>query len=1076
MASPEPKLREFFSKAVQFQTAQEQAAYLEQACQGDAELRAQLEGLLQAHREAGSFLQEPSGARAATVDAPPVLEQPGAVIGPYKLLQQIGEGGMGAVFMAEQTQPVRRKVALKVIKAGMDSGQVIARFEAERQALALMDHPSIAKVLDAGTTVAGRPYVVMELVKGIPITTYCDENQLPPKARLELFTRVCQAVQHAHQKGVIHRDLKPTNVLVTLYDDKPVPKVIDFGVAKAIGGRLTERTMFTGFGQIVGTLEYMSPEQAQLNALDIDTRGDLYSLGVLLYELLTGATPFDKKRLREAAFDEMLRIIREEEPPKPSTRLSTAEARTSIAVNRGMEANKLSGLLRGELDWIVMKALEKDRNRRYETAKDFATDVERYLADQPVLACPASIGYRLRKFVRRNKGPVLAVALVALALLGGLIGTTWGMIQAEQARGTALSAQFAEAERAQGERRAKEEAQKRLSQIEKGTEILGSVFRDLDPIAAEKAGVTSRDLLCQRLSEAAQQLEGETVGDPLIMARLQHLLGVSLREMDHLDQAEGVLVKACRTRERMLGADHVETAATRHDLAKLYRDQRKLPVAEALFNEVLAIRTARLGADHLDTLATKHHLAVLYRYQKKYALAETLCKEVLASRTARLGADDLDTVATKSSLGALYHVQGKFALAELLYKEVLATRTARLGADHLDTIRSRDSLALLYWSMKKLDQSIPLLEENLELRKAELPPDDPEMLGRQVTLGANYCDAGRFADAIPLLEEAHQKGRKDPERAWVGNALLTAYMRAGKTTEATALATEQVRAARQQFPADSPELAAALAEIGKALLDAKAYGAAEPLYKEVLAIRTAKLGADHADTIRSRDSLALLYWSMKKLDQSIPLLEENLERRKAELDPDDPEMLGRRVTLGANYCDAGRFADGIALIEEVRRKGRADPHPAWVRSVLLTAYVQAGRTTEATALVTERVRDARGEFPADSPELAAALADAGKVLLDAKAYADAERLLLDGYQGLKQTEAKTPPQLKEGRLRDVLERLVQLYDAWGKPDEAAKWRKELEAHQSPAEKSASPYVGAQAFACDWETGPQARGA
>ena len=324
---------------------------------------------------------------------------------------------MGTVWMAQQTEPVKRLVAVKLIKAGMDSKQVIARFEAERQALALMDHPNIARVLDAGTTDAGRPYFVMDLVKGVPITRYCDEHHLTPRQRLELFIPVCQAVQHAHQKGIIHRDLKPSNVLVALYDGKPVPKVIDFGVAKAAGQQLTDKTLVTGFGAIVGTLEYMSPEQAEINQLDIDTRSDIYSLGVLLYELLAGSPPFSRKELEKAGMLEMLRVIREQEPSKPSTKLSTADGLPTLAANRGTEPAKLTKLVRGELDWIVMKALEKDRNRRYETANGFAMDVQRYLADEPVQACPPSAGYRLRKFARRNRRALVTASVVGLAVV-----------------------------------------------------------------------------------------------------------------------------------------------------------------------------------------------------------------------------------------------------------------------------------------------------------------------------------------------------------------------------------------------------------------------------------------------------------------------------------------------------------------------------------------------------------------------------------------------------------------------------------------------------------------------------------
>jgi WD40 repeat protein/serine/threonine protein kinase len=415
MGKSSPSVKAVFDRALEIESASDRKAYLDETCADAPELRQRVEALLDAYEDAGSFLERPAPEPVATADGP-ASEGPGAVIGPYKLIQTIGEGGMGSVFMAEQTHPVQRLVAVKAIRPGMDSRQVLARFEAERQALALMDHPNIAKVLDAGTTATGRPYFVMELVKGVPITRYCDECRLTPRERLELFVPVCQAVQHAHQKGIIHRDIKPSNVLIAPYDGRPVPKVIDFGVAKATGPRLTERTLYTEFGAVVGTLEYMSPEQAQLNQLDVDTRSDVYSLGVLLYELLTGMTPLDPERLKKAELLEVLRIIREEEPPRPSTRLRTTEVLPSIATNRGTEPNRLSGLVRGELDWIVMKCLAKDRNRRYETANSLAMDLRRYLNDEPVLACPPSASYRLRKLLRRHKLPV-AVALLLLLML-----------------------------------------------------------------------------------------------------------------------------------------------------------------------------------------------------------------------------------------------------------------------------------------------------------------------------------------------------------------------------------------------------------------------------------------------------------------------------------------------------------------------------------------------------------------------------------------------------------------------------------------------------------------------------------
>ncbi len=495
------------------QPAADRAAFLEKLC-ADEEVRQRVTVLLRAADQPGDFLGQPPVPLGATVAAAPPVDGPGGRIGPYKLLQQIGEGGMGTVYMAEQTEPVRRRVALKVIKQGMDTRQVIARFEAERQALALMDHPNIAKVLDAGTTDSGRPYFVMELVKGVAITKYCDDHRLTPRQRLELFVPVCQAVQHAHQKGIIHRDLKPSNVLIASYDGKPVPKVIDFGVAKATGQKLTDKTLFTDFGAVVGTLEYMSPEQAELDQLDIDTRSDVYALGVLLYELLTGTTPLESKRLRQAVMLECLRLIREEEPPRPSTRLSTAETAASVAASRGLEPRKLSALVRGDLDWIVMKCLEKDRNRRYETANGLAMDVQRYLADEPVLATPSPL-YRLRKFVRRHTAGLLTTTAALAVVIAAGSGVGW-TIWDRAAQETARNGHMADTEKAVSVALAKaqqsEERAKRLpcSTSAEAKATLAEWREAEAALAAAEAALTSgaaADDLPERVATARRRIE-----------------------------------------------------------------------------------------------------------------------------------------------------------------------------------------------------------------------------------------------------------------------------------------------------------------------------------------------------------------------------------------------------------------------------------------------------------------------------------------------------------------------------------------------------------------------------------------
>jgi serine/threonine protein kinase/Tfp pilus assembly protein PilF len=530
-----------FNSARQIREPQARRQFLQDACGGDGSLLARVEALLRFHDEKPNFLEATPLPRVSA-DTWGGVEQPGTQIGPYKLIQQIGEGGFGVVFLAQQERPLRRTVAVKILKPGMDTRQIVARFQAERQTLALMEHPNIARVLDGGETSTGRPYFVMEFVKGMPITHYCDEQHLTPRQRLELFIPVCQALQHAHQKGIIHRDLKPSNVLVALYDGQPVPKVIDFGVAKAAGQSLTDKTLVTGFGAIVGTLEYMSPEQAEINQLDIDTRSDIYALGVLLYELLAGSPPFSRKALTQAGVLEMLRMIREQEPSTPSNKLSTADGLPMLAANRGTEPAKLTKLVGGELDWIVMKALEKDRNRRYETANAFALDVQRYLADEPVQACPPSARYRLRKFARRNKGGLAVAALVLFFLV--LLGSGGGWVLRDR------SAREAEAARQQEARQAKV-----AGEVE-------SIHGEVDRL--ETAQKWPEALEAARRAEAAMT-GGEA--DAATAARVHQ----RRRELEFVNWLERIrMAKATMEKATLDGVAH--NAAIDRDYARAFRD------------------------------------------------------------------------------------------------------------------------------------------------------------------------------------------------------------------------------------------------------------------------------------------------------------------------------------------------------------------------------------------------------------------------------------------------------------------------------------------------------------------------
>ncbi|MET0555296.1 MAG: tetratricopeptide repeat protein [Vicinamibacteria bacterium] len=654
--------------------------------------------------------------------------EPAAVrIGPYKLVEKLGEGGMGTVWVAEQTRPVRRRVALKVIKAGMLSQEVLQRFEAERQALALMRHRNIATVLDAGTSETGLPYFVMELVEGVPLTQYCDDRRSSIADRLRLFVPVCHAIQHAHQKGVLHRDIKPANLLVAIEEGEPVPKVIDFGVAKALHERLIDRPMHTELGQVVGTLEYMSPEQADIT-WDIDTRSDVYALGVLLYELLAGSPPLEPDLLRNAAsFSETLRLIREVEPEKPSLRLAkSVDTLAGLSAKRSSDPGRLTREVRGELDWIVMRALEKDRARRYETANALARDVEHYLRHEPVEAGPPSRRYRLGKLVRRHRVEVVTAAAGVALLVAAVAVSTWQAVRATRAEkeAAAVSAFLQD-------------------------DLLGQA--DLANQPAEGAGrdgdVTVRTLL----DRAARTVEGKFRGQPLTEAAIRLTIGKAYWALGRYAEAQAQLERSVALRAAALGADDPVTLTSRSSLAYLYGAQGRYDLAEPLGEAVVKAQTARLGAGHRDTLTSTNNLAQMYRAQKKYAQAEPLYLAVVRADTETLGADHAETLRAKTNLAALYRNQARYDLAEPLYAEVVRVDTATLGADHPDTLVARNGLAVVYTGQGRYGESEALLQEVAATRTATLGLDHPDTLTTRSYLALNYQARQRCDLAGPLF-------------------------------------------------------------------------------------------------------------------------------------------------------------------------------------------------------------------------------------------------------------------------------------------------------------------------------------
>jgi tetratricopeptide (TPR) repeat protein/tRNA A-37 threonylcarbamoyl transferase component Bud32 len=940
MGSPTPDVKAVFDRAAEIDAAADREAYLAAACAGAPAVRREVDDLLGALGRAGSFLDQPAIAPPGATGAPdpnPATGVGAVIAGRYKLLQVVGEGAMGTVFMADQAQPVKRRVAVKVIRTGMDSAGVLARFEAERQALALMDHPNIARVLDAGTTAGGQPFFVMELVKGVPLTQFSDQHKLPVADRLNLFVQVCSAVQHAHQKGVIHRDLKPTNILVESHDGRPVPKVIDFGLAKATTDvPLTDRTLFTAFGTVAGTPLYMAPEQATFNAIDVDTRADIYALGVILYELLTGTTPIKRDTFQAAAFDEMLRVIREDEPPTPSTRLSTSEGRPAIAANRGLRPEQLCGLVKGELDWIVMKCLEKERGRRYDTSAGLAADIGRYLADEPVLAVPPSAGYRLRKVVRKNRGLLTGAALVAVALVAGTAVSTWQAVRATRARADAD--------------RQRERAQ---ANIERG---LGAVDRMLTRVEGKRQSVVPQvEAERQRVLEEALQIYLEFLkeegDDPAVRQ-------VTARAYDRTARIYQLLGQAERAEEAYGRALAIQTG-----LADQFPDRPDYRLDQAASHQGLgalwagAGRTAPAEAAYRDALALLGPLAAAHPEHSEYPSA--------------LGA-------AHDGLGRLHQTTGRLDEAAEDFGRALALR-GRLAdqypasADiHSDLAQSHGHLGALYRvqglkakAQASLAAALPILER-LVGQHTDIPQYQEELARVHESRGAVSREAGEFSPAQDALESARklwaQLVKDHPkvldyqnDLARTHNGLGELYRFAGEHDRAHAALAEALRILEPLRRVYPQELAFAVTfgvtcgEMAALLRDRKPANFAEALdwcdkgvgpLEEVL-----QRQEQHAE---ARKVLSNVHMARAETLVRLKRREEAMPdwRRMAELgDRQTHAELRSLRTLG--LAQLGKHARAVAEVRELEADGREPVYSVYNNACVFALAIRAIQTDQA---------------------------------------------------------------------------------------------------------------------------------
>jgi tetratricopeptide (TPR) repeat protein/tRNA A-37 threonylcarbamoyl transferase component Bud32 len=1039
--------------------ADKRPAWLDAVCAGDAALRQRLETLLAARQKADEL--PPS-------DAPPVVatiklhlpeaedEAIGQTIGRYKVLEKVGEGGCGMVYVAQQTEPVRRRVALKVIKLGMDTKQVVARFEAERQALAMMDHPNIAKVLDAGSTDTGRPYFVMELVRGIKITDYCDQGNLTTKDRLDLFIKVCQAIQHAHQKGIIHRDIKPSNILVTLQDGVAVPKVIDFGIAKATRGRLTDATVYTQLLQFIGTPAYMSPEQMEMSGLDVDTRSDIYSLGVLLYELLVGATPFDAHLLAAAGIDAMRQTIREIEPIPPSTRFTTLKRddMTTTAKRRSTPAARLIQMLKGDLDWIVMKCLEKDRKRRYETANGLAMDIHRHLAGEPVEAAPPSAAYRFEKFLHRHRGQVIAGGVVASALVLGIIGTIWQATVASAQRDKARS----EAARALA---AESKAHQRADELQKVADFQGEMLAQVDPAAAgvrlaqdvrarfdaalAKDALPDKDREAQVelfagqwsrvnatdtalelidntiLKPAVAAIEKQFAGQPAIAASLRHVLAERYHNLGLDNAALALEQQALKERRRVLGAEHPDTLLSMGNVGAYLSALGKMDEAQTYYREALEKSRRLLGDDNPQTLNCIANMGNLLVEKGQLTEAEPLLREALQGRRRLLGNEHADTLESIRDWATLLKAQGKLAEAETNYSEVLSKRRRVLGEDNPKTLTSINDLANLLQNQGKLDEATKYFREVTEKRRRILGEAHPATLSSMQDLGSLLDQSGHPAEAESLLREA--------------------------------LAKKQ-----QLLGPDHPSTLVSLGNLAVFLIGQDKLTEAEPLCRETLERRKRVMGVNHSETLVANNVMGLVLIRQGKLAEGEPYWREALATAQRLLGPAHPETLVYMHNLAGLALDQKKPAEAEQLFREVIQTGGpalGAGHPTVLSATrrLGGVLLEEKKYPETVELLSTAEPLARKAYTgANGRLLAALLKNLGAARAQLKQFPAAETNLLEAHALFIKTRGES-----HADTRACAEVLVSFYSLWDKADpgkgydaRSTEWKAKLEAMAKPA--------------------------